>query len=412
VVALCFLACFVAYTDRVNLSVAAVAMKEELHWSQTDKGFVLSSFFVGYMAFMIAAGWLASRYGGKVVLGVAVLAWSACTLLTPAAARVSFGTLIAARIAMGVGEAAMLPGIVDLYVRWIPVGERARAMARMLSGIPAGTVLGLFGAGWIVGRAPWPLVFYAFGALGLVWTAAWFARVRNDPADDPHVPPDERALLAELRRGSASDVPPPPAWKLLRRRAVWAYVAAHFATTWTLYVLVSWLPSYFRDVQGMSIGGAGLVSAAPWVAMFVVSNAAGDWADAMLRRGVSLTSTRKRLQAIALFGSAALLLGARGAHSPWTALALLCGAAGALGCAWSGFAPNPLDIAPRHAAVLAGMSNTIATIPGIVGVAATGWLVEVTGTYAAAFLMTAAVSAAGAVAYLILFDARPLADAS
>jgi ACS family sodium-dependent inorganic phosphate cotransporter len=410
VVALCFLACFVAYTDRVNLSVAALAMKEELHWSQTEKGFVLSSFFVGYMAFMIAAGWLASRYGGKLVLGLAVLAWSAFTLLTPVAARASFGTLLAARIAMGVGEAAMLPGIVELYTRWVPVGERARAMARMLSGVPAGTVGGLLGAGWIVGRAHWSMVFYAFGALGLAWTAAWFARVHDDPADDMRLGPEERTLLAELRGGDASADPASRVWSLLRHRAVWAYFAAHFATTWVLYVLVSWLPSYFRDVQGMSIGSAGVVSAAPWVAMFVVANVAGPWSDRMLRRGADLTSMRKRLQSIALLGSATFLIAARGTQSPAIALVLLCGAGGALGCAWSGFAPNALDIAPRHAAVLAGVSNTIATIPGVVGVAATGWLVEVTGTYAAAFVMTAAVSGAGAIAYLLLFDARPVAD--
>jgi ACS family sodium-dependent inorganic phosphate cotransporter len=52
----------------------------------------------------------------------------------------------------------------------------------------------------------------------------------------------------------------------------------------------------------------------------------------------------------------------------------------------------------------------MATVPGIVGVAATGRLVEITGTYDAAFAMTAGVSGAGAIAYLLLFDARPLAD--
>ena len=73
-VALTFLACFIAYTDRVNISVAAIAMKEDLGWTQTEKGLVLSSFFVGYMLFMFASGWLATRYGGKRVLGLAVLA--------------------------------------------------------------------------------------------------------------------------------------------------------------------------------------------------------------------------------------------------------------------------------------------------------------------------------------------------
>ena len=55
-VAMAFLACVVAYTDRVNISVAAVTMKEQLGWSQTEKGFVLSSFFIGYLLFMLASG--------------------------------------------------------------------------------------------------------------------------------------------------------------------------------------------------------------------------------------------------------------------------------------------------------------------------------------------------------------------
>jgi ACS family sodium-dependent inorganic phosphate cotransporter len=104
------------------------------------------------------------------------------------------------------------------------------------------------------------------------------------------------------------------------------------------------------------------------------------------------------------------LLAIREAQSPATALVLMCAAIGALGCAWSGFAPGFLDVAPRHGAVLFGFSNTFATIPGIVGVAATGWLVDVTGTYSAAFVLTAAVSAAGALIFGFLFDARPIVD--
>jgi ACS family sodium-dependent inorganic phosphate cotransporter len=408
VVALSFLACCVAYTDRVNISVAAVAMREELGWSQTEKGLVLSAFFVGYMLFMIAAGWLASRYGGKVVLGLAVVAWSAFTLLTPVAASSSLRVLVATRIAMGIGEAAMFPAIVELYTRWIPVGERARAVARMLSGIPIGTVGGLLLTGWIVGRTHWSMAFYAFGVLGLAWALAWFALVHNDPATDPRVGREERALLAPeaLGAGAAASLPP---WRLLRYRAVWAMFAAHFATTWTLYVLLSWLPSYFRDVQGIGVASAGLLSAAPWLTMFIATNAAAVASDRMLRRGADLTSTRKRMQAIALLGSAAFLLVTRDVHSPALALALLCGATGALGFAWSGYAPNGLDLAPRHAAVLVGVSNTLATLPGIVGVALSGWLVEVTGTYAAAFVLTAAVSVAGAVVYQLGFDAQPIA---
>ena len=99
VVGLCFFAAFICYIDRVNISVAAIAMKDQFGWTETDKGIVLSSFFVGYMLTMALAGWLADRYGPKRVLGFAVVWWSVFTVLTPFATFGSFGLLIAARIA-------------------------------------------------------------------------------------------------------------------------------------------------------------------------------------------------------------------------------------------------------------------------------------------------------------------------
>jgi ACS family sodium-dependent inorganic phosphate cotransporter len=408
-VALSFLACTIAYTDRVNISVAAVTMKEQLGWSQTQKGLVLSAFFVGYMLFMFASGVLATRFGGKRVLGLAVLAWSILTLLTPPAAALSLTALIAARIGMGIGEAAMFPASYEMFGRWVPPAERARAAGQLLSGISLGTVLGLMATGWIVARYGWPMAFYAFGAIGLVWVAVWFREVHNDPADDPRVSGQERALLqhAQPTTGAAAPVP----WRrLLLRPPSLALMTAHFCTTWCLYVLLSWLPSYFREVQKLSIANAGLFSAAPWLVMFVATLAAGSLSDRMIRRGVSVTVTRKLMQCTGLLGSAAFLVATRDIHSPLAALVLLCAAMGALGCAWSGYGPNALDLAPKYAALLFGLSNTIATIPGIVGVAVTGWLVDVTGTYSAPFALTASISAAGAVVYALFFDARPLLE--
>jgi ACS family sodium-dependent inorganic phosphate cotransporter len=406
-VAMTFLACVIAYTDRVNISVAAVTMKEQLGWSQTEKGLVLSSFFVGYLAFMLASGWLASRYGGKRVLGIAVLAWSAFTLLTPPAATVSLSVLIAVRIAMGIGEAAVFPGVYEMYGRWVPPLERTRAIARLMSGIPVGTVAGLVATGWIVAKFDWPMAFYAFGVAGLLWVAAWFAWIENDPASDLRMSAAEREHLRVAGPPPMAKGPVP--WRmLLLRLPVWAMVISHFSTTWILYFLLAWLPSYFRDVQHLSIADAGLFSAAPWAAMFIVTNAVAPVADRMIRRGVSVTATRKLMQCTGLLASAGCLLLARDAGSAAAALGLLCGATGALGFTWSGYAPNSLDIAPGHAALLAGFSNSFATIPGIVGVAVTGWLVDATGTYSAPFVLTAAVGATGALVYALFFSARRL----
>jgi ACS family sodium-dependent inorganic phosphate cotransporter len=303
-VALTFFASVIAYTDRVNISVAAVAMKETLGWSQTEKGLVLSSFFLGYLVFMLASSWFATRFGGKRVLALSVLAWSAFTLLTPLAAAVSIPALLATRVAMGVGEAGMYPASFELLGRWVPLTERARAVSRLLSGVPIGTVVGLLASGWLVGRYGWPMAFYAFGIVGLLWVVVWVREVSDDPTSDPRVSVDERALLpAALPRTQAlADVP----WRrLLLRVPVLAILTAHFASNWCLYVLVSWLPSYFRDVQHLSIAHAGLFSAAPWLTMFGVSTLAGSVSDGMIVRGLSVTLTRKLMQGTALLVPAA-----------------------------------------------------------------------------------------------------------
>jgi MFS transporter, ACS family, solute carrier family 17 (sodium-dependent inorganic phosphate cotransporter), other len=405
VVGLTFLACVIAYTDRVNISVAAVAMKEHFGWTQTQKSWVLSAFYSGYLLFMLAGGVLATRYGGKIVLTLSVLAWSFFTLLTPAAAVASMPMLLLARVGMGVGEAAMFPAAYEMYGRWVPPGERARAAARLLGGIPIGTVIGFIGTGMLVARYGWASSFYVFGVAGIAWAILWWRVVHNDPATDPLVGPGERALLAAVQTAQQAKI---PIRRVLLRVPVVAIVAAHVASTWGLYMLLSWLPSYFREVQGLSIANAGLYSAAPWLTMFLVGNAAGALSDRMILRGVSVTFTRKLMQCGGLLGSAVFLLLLREVHSASAAEVLLCAATGALGCNWSGFAPGFLDVAPRHGAVLYGLSNTFATIPGIVGVTITGWLVDVTGTYSAAFLLAATVSVVGALVFGLFFEARAL----
>lgn len=407
-VALTFLATVVGYTDRVNISVAAVAMKEQLGWSQTQKGLVLSSFFVGYMLFMFASGWLATRFGGKRVLALSVLAWSVLTLLTPLAASLSLGVLVVARVGMGIGEAGLFPSSYAMFGRWVPAHERSRAVARLMSGIPVGTVLGVMVTGWLVSRFGWPSAFYSFGTVGLVWVALWVRHAADDPFADPRVGERERALLPRPKpEGLVEAVP----WRrLLLRPPALAVILGHFAGTWNLYVLLAWLPSYFRDVQHLSIQNAGLFSAAPWLTMFVAIQTAATIADRMIARGVPVTTTRKIMQCTGLGVSALCLLAMQRVQTPGAALLLVCGATGMQGLIACGYAPGIIDIAPRHAALLSSVSNTIATVPGILGVAATGWLVDVTGTYTAAFVLAASVSLLGAAAFAVLFQARPLLE--
>lgn len=406
---LCTTALVLAYVDRVNMAVASIAMREAFGWSQTVKGLVLSAFFVGYLLFLLPGGLLAARYGGKRVLAVAAVWWSACTLLTPLAASVSLGALVAVRIALGVGEAVVLPAVYDLFSRWVPPAERGRAMSRFLAGTPLGQVVGFAASGWLTLHWGWPASFHVFGALGLVFVVSWLAWVANDPATDARIAPAERALLVDAggtaRAGGTAATP----WRrLLGSSALWAIVAAVFCGNWALYMLLSWLPSYFREVHGLGIANSGLYSAAPWVASFVGMLAAGHAGDRAIRRGLRTVTVRRIMTAISLFGLAACLLLLRETRSADPALLLICLAMLLSGAGVAGCFVGPLDIAPRHASVLIGFVNTLGTLPGIAGVAVTGWLVDVTGGYDAAFLLTAGLAMAGALVYLRYASADPI----
>lgn len=402
VVLLCFAAVFISYLDRTNISVASIAMQEQFGWSETTKGLVLSSFFAGYLVLQVVSGTLANRYGGKLVLGTAVVWWSLFTVLTPPAAIISLPMLIAARIALGLGEAAVFPASINMVGRWVPMAQRSRAVALFSSGLAIGTVFSLPVTGWLVRDYGWPVPFYAFGALGLVWAAAWVTLVKGGRGTEEELPIVHAAREVRDKRGeTASESHRAIPWgRLLRNSAVWAIIVNHFCNNWSLYVLLAWLPSYFKSTFEVSLANAGLLSAAPWLTTFVMANIAGSLADSMLRRGRSATFVRRVMQCVGLLGGAGFLLLLPLASTAAIGVLLMSGAAGALAFCLAGFAPNCFDIAPRYADVIWGISNTFGTLPGIVGVAVTGWLVERTGSYTAPFVLTAAIAVIGALVFL------------
>jgi ACS family sodium-dependent inorganic phosphate cotransporter len=126
----------------------------------------------------------------------------------------------------------------------------------------------------------------------------------------------------------------------------------------------------------------------------------------MLRSGRSAAFVRKLMQTIALVGGAVFMLLLTRAATPAEAVVIMCFATATSACAMSGFAPNCFDVAPKYADVIWGISNTFATLPGIVGIYITGWLVDRTGAFAAPFVLTAGVSLFGAAFYLIFGSGR------
>ena len=388
-------AVFISYVDRTSISVGVIAMQTQLGWNETQKGLVLSSFFIGYIALMLASGVVANRYGGELVLGIAVLLWSLFTILTPPAALASLSTLVVARIALGAGEAALIPSSMNMIARWVPKAQRSRAVALITSVASLSTVFALSVTGWMVHRYSWKTPFYVFGVVGLLWVASWFARMSRGYGMQEPVSRTGRSI---------------PWSALLRLRPLWAIVVTSFCFTWSFYVLGAWLPSYLKITFGVSLVNAGVLSAAPWLASFFCGNAAGYIADRMLHAGISATFVRKLMQTTGLVVGGMMLSLLPAASSLTAAVAVMSVATGAFAICYGGYSPNPFDIAPRYADVIWGLSNTFGALPGIIGVYATGWMVDRTGSFATPFYVTAGISFFGALIFLVFGSGKQLIE--
>ena len=409
-VGLGFAATFICYIDRVNISVAIIPMSAELGWSATTQGTVLSSFFVGYLLTQIVGGRLADRFGGKAVLAGGVLLWSLFTLLTPPAAALGFSMLLIARVGMGLGEGVNFPAIYTLHARWIPIDERARAMALNNSGIPLGTVFALIVTPIVVAELGWHWAFYLFGTVGFVWLLAWQTRTAATPASHPRIAPAE---LARIQAGSTPAGEPgtaPPISAFLKHPSVWAITVAHFCNNWSLYVLLTWLPTFVNKGLGVNFASVGWFTMFPHIAYFVFLNVAGTTADTLIRRGMDVGRVRKLMQTIGFGGVAIALLIVGHVHSAPMAITIMTIGNGVFAFTAGGFFVNHMDVAPRSAGTLMGITNTAATIPGIIGVYVSGLILDATGSWAIVFDVAAGVALFGLVFYLIFASGKRVFD--
>ncbi|KAK9743020.1 hypothetical protein RND81_03G211700 [Saponaria officinalis] len=375
IVLLCFVAFLLCNMDRVNMSIAILPMSKEFNWSSSTVGLIQSSFFWGYLLTQIAGGIWADKVGGKLVLGFGVIWWSAATVLTPFAARISLPCLLVVRAFMGIGEGVAMPAMNNMISKWIPVSERSRALSLVYSGMYLGSVVGLAFSPVLIHKCGWPSVFYSFGSLGSIWIVLWLSKAFSSPAEHPNLSTQEKRFILE---GSTSKEPVTEIpWKLILSKApVWALIISHFCHNWGTFILLTWMPTYYNQVLKFNLMESGLFCVLPWLTMAIFANIGGWIADTLISRGLSVTSVRKIMQTIGFLGPALSLSVLSRVKTP--ALAVLCMACsqGTDAFSQSGLYSNHQDIGPRYSGVLLGLSNTAGVLAGVFGTAATGFILQ------------------------------------
>ena len=398
---------FIAYVDRVNISVAGPTLRKELGLTPTELGLIFSAFAYPYAAMQIAGGWMSDRFGPRLVLAVLSLLWATATILTGLSWSVA--SLVGFRVLVGVGEGGAFPAATRALTCWLPVRERGFAQgithsfARLGGAVTPPIVLA------IVARYGWRQSFIVLGAASLAWTAVWVASFRDTPDEHPWVTaPELAAIRADGESTRATRGPTP--WRQIVSR-MWLVTVVDFCYGWSLWVFLTWLPSYLSDARGFKLDQIALMTTLPLLAGVVGDTLGGVISDAIFRRTGNLRVARRTLLVVGLGGAFAFILPAIVTVNALSAVYLLAAAFFFLELTNAVLWTLPIDIAGRYAGTAGGMMNTGFGVAGMISPVVFGVLIHRTGHYELPFFISAGLLLVGALCSLGIDPTLKVRDA-
>lgn len=398
---------FITYLDRVNISLAAPAIQRDLQLSPSEMGIVFAAFSVSYAALQIPGGWLADRIGPHWALTAMGLLWSLTTLLTALPSSV-FG-LIVARLGLGLAEGGAFPSATRAFTAWTPSSQRGLAQglphsfARIGGAVAPPIVVGL------VLTSGWRMAFVVLGVFSFLWVGVWAWAYRDRPRDHWLTNREEIELLEREASDQHTDHPGPIPWGPLIRR-MWPVTLADFCYGWSLWVFLTWMPSYLSSARQFNLNQLALYATLPLVAGVVGDTVGGLLSDALWRGGHARLA-RAGQTAAGLLLSLAFVLPAAFVESPVTTVWLLAASFFCLEITNAPLWAVSMDIGREFAGVGSGMMNTGFGVAGILSPIVFGALVQATGNWALPFVFSSVLLFIGAGVALRIDPTTPLVDA-
>jgi MFS family permease len=391
---LLFLAGVVNFLDRSSLSIANTTVRDEMHLSATQMGWLLSAFSLAYGVAQLPLIGLLDRAGTRKVLGGGLILWSAAQMLTGLVRTLP--AFLVLRVLLGAGEAPFYPAGVRSTREWFSPATRARATAVMSSSQPLGLAVAPLILTWIMLALGWRAMFIVLGAAGFLVAIAWIAihRPRSETAfAEPATPLGDQNLGALT---SAISI-------LLRQRTIWGMMLGWGGINYTVWLYLSWLPAYLQDQRHLSIARSGAVASLPFLAGALGMFASGILSDRLARTGLPLTTIHRRNIVAGMIVSAASTFLVSHSHTTAQAvggvsMALFCiHFAGTSGWGYVQ-AVSPL----RYVASAGALQNFASFMIASVAPVLTGWLVDRTHSFNLALGVCSAVTLLGALSYATL----------
>ncbi len=369
------------YMDRQVLGVLKTTLQHDLGWNEIDYGNLVFAFQAAYAVGMIVMGWLVDRLGTRLGYALAMIFWSLAAM--GHAAGSSLSSFLAARSALGFGEAGVFPASIKTVAEWFPRKERALATGIFNAGTNAGAILTPLIVPWITIHYGWRWAFVITGALGFIWLAFWLILYRK-PEEDPRVSKAELDLIRSDPREPTVKV----RWvKLLPHRQTWAIVLGKFLIDPIWWFLLFWIPDFLQRNHGLKLIQIGVPIMVIYLLADVGSIAGGWFSSSLIHRGKTVNVARKSAMLVCALSVIPIVFAYR-VESLWGVVLLL----GLAAAAHQGFSANLYTLAsdifplPAVGSVI-GISGMAGAVGGMLMAKIVGHLLQWTGSYMVPFLM-------------------------
>jgi MFS family permease len=368
----------ILYVDRVNISTAAPLIKVDLDLTNTQLGLAFSAFAYPYALFQLIGGYFGDKLGPRLTL-------CGCSLIVCVATAATglvggFASLFAARLALGVGEGATFPTATRAMSVWTPERSWGFAQGITHSSARIGNAVTPPLVAVLIAYLSWRGSFIILALLSLVWVLIWMWYFRDVPAAPPLSTDELATLPARSRRGSKEPVP----WLKLFRRML-PVTAVDFCYGWTLWLFLSWVPSFFYQNYHQNLMQSALYSSTVFFAGVIGDTVGGVVSDRILHRTGDRNAARRNVIVAGLLGGFLFLIPVMLVDDLNVAAISL---AAAFFCVELVVAPIwavPMDIAPKYSGSASGMMNFGFGVAGIISPLVFGYLIDRTGSWTLPF---------------------------
>jgi len=397
VCALLFFATTINYIDRQVLGILAPTLQRVIGWNEVQYGYIITSFQGAYALGLLFVGRLLDVVGTRRGYAFALILWSLAAM-AHALARTPLGFGLA-RFGLGLGESGNFPAAIKTVAEWFPRKERALATGIFNAGSNVGAIVAPAIVPWIALSFSWRAAFVVTGAIGFSWLLLWFFFYEA---------PERHNWLSKAEFDHIRSDPPEPAvrvsWRRLAgHRQTWAFALGKFMTDPVWWFYLYWIPKFLNDQYGLTLSKLG----PPLIAIYLIADVgsiAGGWiSSALIKRGASVNRARKTAMLICALCVTPIVLVAR-ASDLWTTVALV----GLAAAAHQGWSANLFTLAsdmfPRWAVgSVVGIGGMAGAVGGMLIAVATGWFLQLTGSYLAIFVIagSAYLSALAVIHWLI-----------